>query len=189
MEEEKAHVPKLHILNSTSPGQVGYSSPELRGSVFGYFLAQGLSGAADVESGGNHNGKVSLRELDRYLKAKVSQWVIENRDDVQEPMLLPPLPDDAPDVPLVFRRSDVGTVMPPPAEPDPRWKDPMEATLAATCRTPREDEDTLPREAPGVGKVPIQSAPCRAVTGSGKCLSTRLRQNRGGTEEPGLCVG
>ncbi|MGO9115756.1 MAG: hypothetical protein ACLP9L_41650 [Thermoguttaceae bacterium] len=118
---EKAQVPRLHILNSTSPGQVGYSSPELRRSVFGYFLAQGLNGAADVESDGNHNKQVSLRELYGYLKAKVSQWVIQNRGDVQEPMLLPELAKDAPDIPLVFRRSDEGTVMPPPVERNPRW--------------------------------------------------------------------
>ena len=65
--------------------------------MFGHFLAQGLNGAADVESAGNHNKQVSLRELHGYLKAKVNQWVIQNRDDVQEPMLLP---ENAPDIPL-----------------------------------------------------------------------------------------
>ena len=112
------NVPKLYVLNSTSPGQLGWSAPELRGSVFGHFLAQGLNGAADVESAGNHNKQVSLRELYGYLKAKVSQWVIQNRDDVQEPMLLP---DNAPDIPLVFRRSDEGTVAAEPAKRDQRW--------------------------------------------------------------------
>ncbi|MGA2254463.1 MAG: vWA domain-containing protein, partial [Thermoguttaceae bacterium] len=71
-----------------------------------------------VESEGNRNKQVSLRELYGYLKAKVSQWVTQNRDDLQEPILLP---ENAPDVPLVFRRSDEGTVMPPPGERDPRW--------------------------------------------------------------------
>ena len=99
---QKADVPKLYVLNSTSPGQTAWSAPELQGSVFGHFFAQGLSGAADLDSeGGNNNHQVSLRELHSYLKAHVNQWVTENRDDRQEPMLLP---DNAPDVPLVFLR-------------------------------------------------------------------------------------
>jgi hypothetical protein len=114
----KANVPKLYVLNSASPGQAAWSAPELHGSVFGYFLAQGLGGAADMESAGNHNNQVSLRELHGYLKANVDQWVIENRDDRQEPMLLP---DDAPDVPLVYRGSNQATIIPKPAARDDRW--------------------------------------------------------------------
>jgi hypothetical protein len=113
-----ANVPRLYVLNSASAGQAGWSAPEMRGSVFGYFLAQGLNGAADVESDGNHNKQISLRELYGYLRTKVNQWVVQNRDDVQEPMLVP---EDAPDVPLVFRRSDEGTIIPDPAARDPRW--------------------------------------------------------------------
>ena len=115
---QKANVPRLYVLNSTSPGQAAWSAPELHGSVFGHFLAQGLGGAAHVESAGSHNKQVSLRELHGYLKANVDQWVIENRDDRQEPMLLP---EDAPDVPLVFRGSSQGTIVPKPATRDDRW--------------------------------------------------------------------
>ncbi len=115
---QKANVPRLYVLNSTSPGQTAWAAPELHGSVFGYFLTQGLGGAADVESAGNHNNQVSLRELHGYLKTNVNQWVIENRDDGQEPMLLP---DDAPDVPLVFRGSNQRTIVPKPAARDDRW--------------------------------------------------------------------
>ena len=115
---QKANVPKLYVLNSASPGQSAWAAPELHGSVFGYFLAQGLGGAADAESAGNHNKQVSLRELHGYLKSNVDQWVIENRDDRQEPMLLP---EDAPDVPLVHCAAE-STVLPKDAlKRDDRW--------------------------------------------------------------------
>lgn len=116
--------PNLYVLTSTGPGQIGWSAPELGGSVFGYFVAKGLDGAADVEVGGNRDKRVSLRELHAYLKAYVHQWVTENRADVQEPMLLSAndAEDDA-DFPLVFRRSDEITAMPEMAKDGhPGWK-------------------------------------------------------------------
>ncbi len=81
--------PGLAILNSTSPGQIGWTSPEqLRGSVFAYFVWQGLRGAADRgDEGGNNNGDVSLRELHGYVAKRVRQWVLEHRADIQEPKL------------------------------------------------------------------------------------------------------
>ena len=106
------------MLNSTGPGQIGWAAPELKGSVFGYFLWQGLNGAADVEPSGNRDKVVSLQELLRYLKAYVGQWVTENRADVQEPMLLPA---DA-DFPVVFRHSSQPTTVPAPGDADPRWQ-------------------------------------------------------------------
>lgn len=41
--------PNLYVLNSTSPGQVAWAAPELKGSVFGHFLALGLRGDASHE--------------------------------------------------------------------------------------------------------------------------------------------
>jgi Mg-chelatase subunit ChlD len=110
--------PSLYVLNSAGPGQVGWAAPELKGSVFGYFLRQGLNGAADVEVSGNGDKVVSLQELYRYLRAYVGQWVTENRDDVQEPMLLP----DGADFPVVFQHPSKRTTIPTPGAPDPRWK-------------------------------------------------------------------
>jgi len=115
---QELNIPNLAVLNSTSPGQVGWAAPELKGSVFGYFLWQGLNGAADVEQSGNRDKVVSLQELRHYLQAYVGQWVTENRAAIQEPMLLPA---DA-DFPLVFRHSSEPTSVPPPGEPDPRWQ-------------------------------------------------------------------
>ncbi len=118
----KAGVPRLYVLNSTSPGQTAWSAAELQGSVFGHFLARGLGGAADMDiEGGNNNHQVSLRELHSYVKAHVNQWVIENRDDRQEPMLLG-LADAAPDVPLVFCGAAGGKDKPAePAARNPGW--------------------------------------------------------------------
>lgn len=82
-------VPGLAILNSTGSGQIGWTSPEqLHGSVFAYFVRQGLQGAADAsDEGGNNNGDVSLQELAGYVRKRVRQWVLEHRADIQEPKL------------------------------------------------------------------------------------------------------
>ncbi len=115
---EEVNVPNLAVLNSTSPGQVGWTATELQGSVFGYFLWQGLNGAADIEQSGNRDKVVSLQELCKYLRAYVGQWVTENRADLQEPMLVPATAD----FPVVFRHSSQPTSVPALGEPDPRWK-------------------------------------------------------------------
>jgi Mg-chelatase subunit ChlD len=88
-------VPNLVILNSTSPGETGWSSPELRGTAFGQFLRLGLAGAADLtKEGGNHDSRVSLKELHHYLLRHVDSWVRMNRGTRQQPMLIPSTPDD-----------------------------------------------------------------------------------------------
>lgn len=83
-------IPGLVILSSAGPGQVAWSSPEqLHQSVFGYFVRQGLLGAADQRSeGGDGDGEVQLGELYRYVKRQTAQWVLENRAGLQEPVLL-----------------------------------------------------------------------------------------------------
>ncbi len=112
-------MPNLAVLNSTSPGQAAWASPDLGGSAFGHFFSQALQGAADVEQG-NHDGKVSLQELYRYLAAHVRQWTLENRADVQIPMLIPADLDMA----LVHAKPSAGTASGTPSSaPDPRWDD------------------------------------------------------------------
>ncbi len=83
-------IPNLVVLNSTGPGQVGWSSKELVGSVFGHYLQVGLAGAADTESeGGNGDHQVSLFELRDYLRKRVDGWAKHNRADHQTPILIP----------------------------------------------------------------------------------------------------
>ena len=74
-----------------------------------------------------------------YVKAHVNQWVTENRDDRQEPMLLG-LADTVPDVPLVFCGAQGGNAK--PAEPttrDPGWEASTAGAVekhAALCEMP-----------------------------------------------------
>ena len=153
---QELNIPNLAVLNSTRPGQVGWAAPELKGSVFGYFLWQGLGGAADVEESGNHDKVVSLQELRRYLQSYVRQWVTENRAAVQEPMLLPA---DA-DFPVVFRRSSEPTVIPPVGEADPRWPQ-----IGALWEKHAELARNAPLSQPtaGVGGIPAETAAARTV--------------------------
>jgi hypothetical protein len=93
-----AQVPRLAVINSAGPDQLGWSSPELEASIFGYYLRLGLAGLADTKTG-NGDGHVSLRELHRYLVDQVDGWAVFNRAAHQQPMLLP---DDADDFSLVW---------------------------------------------------------------------------------------
>lgn len=81
--------PDLAVLNSASPGQIGWAASELGGSVFGYYVWRGLRGEADGANTNKPDKKVSLHELHAYLQAKVAGWTVAHRDDVQTPMLLP----------------------------------------------------------------------------------------------------
>lgn len=91
-----AAIPNLIVLNSTSPGQTGWSSQELRGSVFGHFLRRALQGDADVDG----NQRISVNELADYLRQRVNQWALANRADRQEPMLI--AEDSTHDVDIVW---------------------------------------------------------------------------------------
>jgi len=108
-QREHSEYEHLTIINSTGLGQRGWDAPELGGSAFGYFVHQGLLGAADgtplagnekqkgtVKQADNH---VSLLELHRYVADRVADWVSKNRDDRQLPLLIP---DNAADIRLVY---------------------------------------------------------------------------------------
>jgi hypothetical protein len=72
----------LVVLNSTSPGQIGWAAPELGGSVFGSYFFQALSGGAEQDS------TLSLMELTKFLAEEVDVWVLENRQGHQTPMAI-----------------------------------------------------------------------------------------------------
>ncbi len=90
-----AGIPQLAVLNSTSPGEIGWSSLHFRGTVFGHFLQLGLAGAADE----NGDGRVSLHELCRYLTKSVDAWTCKHRLAHQTPALYP---SDATDFPIAW---------------------------------------------------------------------------------------
>ncbi len=91
LEEEVARsgLENLAILNSTSPGEMGWQSRDMHGSVFAQFLRVGLAGAADRQSHGNHNRKISLHELHDFLVDSVDRWAWTHRRSRQRPMLVP----------------------------------------------------------------------------------------------------
>jgi len=86
---KEAGVPGLYVLNSTSSGQVAWPAPKLDGTAFGYFLAEGLSGEAK-----GRDNKITLRELFDYVVETVGRWAINNRADIQQPMLIPELSEE-----------------------------------------------------------------------------------------------
>ena len=94
MKEKK---PKgLLILCSCAPGQTSWTSEADRRTVFGHFVARGLSGDAagwDPSSRG-----LTARGLAAYVRHHVARWVSEQRGAQQTPILLSP--DDTENFPL-----------------------------------------------------------------------------------------
>ncbi len=81
--------PNLYVLNSTSPGQIGWAAPEMRGSVFGHYVGLGLRGDASHEFPRDYRrGVVSLLELHSYLTAHVDDYVQQRRGVRQTPLLI-----------------------------------------------------------------------------------------------------
>ena len=78
--------PSLWVLVSHGAAQRSHLSPALRRSVFGYFVAQGLAGAADA----NGNQEIDLRELSDFVTLGVAGWVRQTTGDAahQTPVLL-----------------------------------------------------------------------------------------------------
>jgi hypothetical protein len=135
------NVPGLVVLNSASPGQIGWAAPELQNSVFGYFLWRGLSGAARP----GKNGEITLRDLFAYLSRNVKQWVAEKRADEQTPMLIP---SDAEDFPLVFDKSQDQEPIPHvDISGDPRWKK-LRDLWDRHARLKNDGEKRIPRASP-----------------------------------------
>ncbi len=85
LEARLGQVAALTVLSSTSPGELSWTSPRLRGSAFGYWLRRGLAGEADADG----DGRVGLRELARYLEQRVDGWSQRHRASRQVPRLIP----------------------------------------------------------------------------------------------------
>ncbi|MCI0379999.1 MAG: VWA domain-containing protein [Gemmataceae bacterium] len=76
----------LFVLCGCDEGQVSWPSEEWRQTVFGHYVIEGLSGAADRGDGGR--GRVTLGELYAYLKDEVNAWALAKRGAAQTPFLL-----------------------------------------------------------------------------------------------------
>lgn len=81
--------PNLVIVNSVSPDEIGWSSPALAGSLFGYFTARGLSGYGDDGS-----GRVTLGGLVDYVNREMANWCRAHRMPMQRAMQVPASVDD-----------------------------------------------------------------------------------------------
>src|SRR5262249_55380939 len=71
---------------SCAPGQVSWASEADRCSVFGHFVALGLSGKAAGFDPTGHG--VTVRGLHNYVRSHVRSWVAANRQAEQTPELL-----------------------------------------------------------------------------------------------------
>jgi|GEM_PF-5047015 len=117
----KDRIPRLTILNSASPGQIGWYSTDMKKSIFGHYVYLGLKGEADFDQ----NNRVSLTELHQYVDAQVNQWVSENRADQQRPMLVNVDEEELLDFELTFKPTKAwgfgwlwGTDVPPEEIPE-----------------------------------------------------------------------
>ena len=130
-------VDRLFVLNSTRRDQRAHAAPELGGSVFAWFVAAGLRGAADT----NQDKRVNLQELYDYLQNHVDSWVRQNRSERQRPLLVP---EDADDFGLTY----VTDYQRPDAEPIPSNRE-REGTIDRLwARYARLEQAGLYRTAP-----------------------------------------
>jgi hypothetical protein len=133
--------PDVYVINSTSPGEIAWTSPALQGSVFGYYIAEGLNGYADK----NQDGTIRLGELTEYLRDSVRSWVARRRGTVQTPQLIA-AEDSSLNLPLVH-----APLRPPPmAEALVDRQSEIEQQLRLRSRElaelTREYQRMLPRE-------------------------------------------
>jgi hypothetical protein len=85
-----------------------------RSSAFAYYLAEGLRGAADGYAPGEHDERVTVRELAAFVTARVARWAERARGARQTPKLYaadradftlahhPQTPPDGPPVPAAY---------------------------------------------------------------------------------------
>lgn len=78
--------PRVHVLCSSSPGEITWVDDSTGMSVFARSFIRGISGAADSTPHGD--GRISLVELSAYVRDQVAAWVLKNRADSQNPVLL-----------------------------------------------------------------------------------------------------
>ena len=83
--EQLSNHRNIFVVTDRASGQLAWSAPERKGTIFGHFVASGLSAAADFDG----SGSVSLREFYRFVSAKVDAWVSDNRSSRQTPLLMP----------------------------------------------------------------------------------------------------
>lgn len=85
--ERSGRLPFL-VLTSCGPDEVAWPTPELRRSVFGFFVEQALRGHADGwADDGSTDGRVSARELIEFVRIQVPHWADATRSPAQNPQV------------------------------------------------------------------------------------------------------
>ena len=112
----RAAIPRLTVLCSAGSHERSWGAPEWKQSVFGYYVVEGLNGAADgwSEPGAQKNTpdqRVSMNELYGYVHDSVAAWAREHRGVPQTVLRF----GSAEDFPLVAIRDQ--TPANPGAEP------------------------------------------------------------------------
>ena len=87
----------FHLVVSNSDHQKSWTATELNSSVFGFFVANGLQGWADID----RDQTVSFKELAVYLSNQVSDWAQDFRDSNQFVSVYPGT-ENATDFPVVY---------------------------------------------------------------------------------------
>jgi hypothetical protein len=116
--EGKPGAKNTWMIVSQDDGQQGWTSPELGGSVFGFFVAQGLNGWADQEP----NKQVSFQELADYLARTVAGWAADHRDSIQTPIVSIPEGRNPAELALIF----ANPVVTPRPQPSTEKQDTLE---------------------------------------------------------------
>jgi hypothetical protein len=94
MDKDVAGIPNLVVISSSAVGQRSWVAPEWGQTVFGHFLAEGLS-AREIDrnlgskSAANSQGRVDADSLYRYLVEHVDVWARTHRGARQTPVRLP----------------------------------------------------------------------------------------------------
>ena len=78
---EQSPPPNCAVITSASGLQSSVASPEISGTLFGYFAALGLRGSADSD----RDSFVTLAELESYLNGQVDAWAWKYRGVRQQP--------------------------------------------------------------------------------------------------------
>jgi hypothetical protein len=82
-------IPNLVVLSASGEDQRSWVSEEWGRTIFAHYVLEGLKGAADTQN----NLRVTAWELAEYVRDRVRKWVQDNRDALQEPVLLPTEPE------------------------------------------------------------------------------------------------
>lgn len=79
-------------LVACAPGEFSHESEKLKHGVYSYYVLEALSGKADS----NHDGIVTLKELDLYVSRETNAYVRENYKRTQRPSIRGEMEGDLP---------------------------------------------------------------------------------------------